>query len=200
LFCPALRGKQRGKQFRGCGRTGADASDRLLNQPRNLKGSPSSIVWRGSRYFRTACVILSARVHARSREFDTLRCRHHRFDATAVRRLSAFLRCSQPPIQESNVVQTSPPTEGQAHRLIRLEQVMQRTGLGRTATYEFIAKGQHPAPIKLGRASRWVVQEIDRWLEQLIHQRGLCGNRPRLALRASPHGQGSGAPFGASQV
>jgi hypothetical protein len=59
-------------------------------------------VWRGSRYFRTACVILSARVHARSREFDTLRCRHHRFDATAVRRLSAFLRCSQPPIQDGD--------------------------------------------------------------------------------------------------
>jgi prophage regulatory protein len=91
---------------------------------------------------------------------------HRRLDAGCLRgrRLS---------VEESNVMQSSPSIEGQALRIVRIEQVLQRTGLGRTTTHEFIAKGRHPAPIKLGRASRWVVQEIDSWMEQLVRQRGL---------------------------
>lgn len=68
---------------------------------------------------------------------------------------------------------TSPSTQGPALRLLRIEQVCQRTGLGRTATYELIARGQHPAPIKLGRSSRWVDREVDSWIEQLVRRRGL---------------------------
>jgi prophage regulatory protein len=80
-------------------------------------------------------------------------------------------------VEDSNVMQAKQSTQGEALRLIRFEQVLQRTGLGRTATYDFIAKGQHPAPIKLGRASRWVVQEIDSWMEQLVHHRVLLENK-----------------------
>ena len=58
-------------------------------------------------------------------------------------------------------------------RLLCLEQVRKRTGLGKTATYELIARGLHPSPIKLGRASRWVDREVDAWLERLVIQRGL---------------------------
>lgn len=58
-------------------------------------------------------------------------------------------------------------------RLLRIDQVRQRTGLGRTATYELIARGLHPSPIKLGRSSRWVDSEVDSWVQQVVRQRGL---------------------------
>ena len=60
-----------------------------------------------------------------------------------------------------------------AARLITLKQVCQRTGLGRTSTYELIAQGKHPAPVKLGRSSRWVDREVDQWVEQIVAARGL---------------------------
>lgn len=68
---------------------------------------------------------------------------------------------------------TSPTIQDAAPRLLRIEQVLQRTGLGRTATYELIARGLHPAPIKLGRCSMWLDREMDGWIEQLAIQRSL---------------------------
>ncbi|GGA56602.1 hypothetical protein GCM10011385_07630 [Nitratireductor aestuarii] len=50
-------------------------------------------------------------------------------------------------------------------RLIRLPEVMARTGLGRTFIYRLVAKGLFPKPIKLGaRASAWLENEIDGWI------------------------------------
>jgi prophage regulatory protein len=68
---------------------------------------------------------------------------------------------------------TSPTTQDKALHLLRIDQVRQRTGLGRTAMYELISRGQHPAPIKLGRCSMWLDREIDGWIEQLALQRSL---------------------------
>lgn len=42
-------------------------------------------------------------------------------------------------------------------RILRLPEVMQRTGLGKTTIYKFIAEGRLPSPIKLGgRSSGWL--------------------------------------------
>jgi prophage regulatory protein len=60
---------------------------------------------------------------------------------------------------------------GRSHRLLRLSEVLRRNGLGRTATYALIARGEFPAPVKSGRASRWVEEEIDEWIRQLIRVR-----------------------------
>jgi prophage regulatory protein len=75
--------------------------------------------------------------------------------------------------KKATSMHTSPATQDAAPSLLRIEKVLQRTSLGRTATYELIARGQHPAPIKVGRSSVWLAREIDGWIEQLAAQRGL---------------------------
>lgn len=57
--------------------------------------------------------------------------------------------------------------------LLRLSQVRAATGLGRTKTYDLIAKGLHPAPVKIGRSSRWVSSEIAEWVDRVVQQRGV---------------------------
>ena len=55
--------------------------------------------------------------------------------------------------------------------LLRLEEVMRRTGLRRSALYQMIRKVEFPAPIKLGlRASGWIESEIDDWINGRIRQ------------------------------
>jgi len=77
-------------------------------------------------------------------------------------------------VEESNVIMySSASTSGNAPRLLAIHQVCHRTGLGRTTIYDLVSKGQHPAPIKVGRSSRWVDLEVDGWIEQLISKRGL---------------------------
>lgn len=53
-----------------------------------------------------------------------------------------------------------------AHRLLRIEQVMEMTALGRTTIYDRIRRGQFPEQRKLGRkCSRWSEAEIVAWIE-----------------------------------
>ena len=60
-----------------------------------------------------------------------------------------------------------------ALRLIGLDEVLQRTGLGKTVTYELIAKGQHPPQIKVGRRSLWAELDIHDFIAELINKGGL---------------------------
>lgn len=53
--------------------------------------------------------------------------------------------------------------------LIRMPEVIKRTGIGRSAIYAAIAKGKFPPPVKIGeRASAWVEDEISEWIEERI--------------------------------
>lgn len=52
--------------------------------------------------------------------------------------------------------------------LLRIEAVSARLGLGRSAIYELIGKGELRKPIKLGRASVWPSSEIDRFIAERI--------------------------------
>lgn len=52
-------------------------------------------------------------------------------------------------------------------KLMRLDSVLARTALGKTFVYELIAEGAFPAPVKVGRSSRWREEEIDDWIRQL---------------------------------
>jgi len=54
------------------------------------------------------------------------------------------------------------------HRLIRFQDVSERTGLRRTAIYGRIAAGAFPKPVKIGSASRWVESDIQSWIEDQI--------------------------------
>ncbi|MEO1168771.1 MAG: AlpA family phage regulatory protein [Pseudomonadota bacterium] len=53
-------------------------------------------------------------------------------------------------------------------RLIKLPEVMDRVGLGKTMIYKKIKEGTFPAPYKPSSfASRWSEQEICDWIEDV---------------------------------
>lgn len=51
-------------------------------------------------------------------------------------------------------------------RLIKIEEVMLQIGMGRTKLYDMIQLEEFPAPVKLGRYSRWSQLEVQDWIEQ----------------------------------
>ena len=55
--------------------------------------------------------------------------------------------------------------------ILRLPQVKARTGLSRSLIYLFIKEGKFPKQVSLGdRAVGWPDGEIDRWVEDRIHE------------------------------
>ena len=68
------------------------------------------------------------------------------------------------------------------HRFIRLNEVMSRTGYGRTSIYRKMEDGSFPNSLKLGgppkdpnefdsRAIAWIEEEVDQWIESRIQDR-----------------------------
>lgn len=54
-------------------------------------------------------------------------------------------------------------------RLIRLPEVMKKTGYSKAWIYRLISRGVFPEPIKIGiRARAFVESEIDEWIENII--------------------------------
>lgn len=56
-------------------------------------------------------------------------------------------------------------------RLIRLPEVLAKTGFSRSAAYAAIQAGVFPAPIPIlpgGRSTAWVASEVDDWLRARI--------------------------------
>jgi prophage regulatory protein len=52
-------------------------------------------------------------------------------------------------------------------RLIRLPEVVQRSGLPRSSVYCLIKRSQFPAPVKISvRSSAWRLDLVDRWIEE----------------------------------
>ena len=75
--------------------------------------------------------------------------------------------------------QTTPKTK---HRFIRLNEVLSRTGYGRTSIYRKMEEGSFPRSIKLGgpledpeafdsRAVAWIEDEVDQWIDSRIDER-----------------------------
>ena len=55
------------------------------------------------------------------------------------------------------------------HKILRLPEVMARTGLSRSTIYLRISQGTFPKPVNLGtRAVGWIEEEIQEWLQQQI--------------------------------
>ncbi len=62
-------------------------------------------------------------------------------------------------------------------RILRLPEVKDRIGLGRSSIYENIANGSFPKAVKLGpRASGWLESEIAAWIDERKEQRDRNGN------------------------
>ena len=66
-------------------------------------------------------------------------------------------------------------------RLIRLPEVLSRTGYGRTSIYRKMEDGSFPKSIKLGgppldpsafdsRAVAWIEDDVDQWIESRIEE------------------------------
>ena len=73
-------------------------------------------------------------------------------------------------------------TPKQKHRFIRLNEVISRTGYGRTSIYRKMDDGSFPKSLKLGgapkdpnefdsRAIAWIEEEVDQWIESRIQDR-----------------------------
>ena len=57
-------------------------------------------------------------------------------------------------------------------RLIKLKEVMDCTGLGRSTIYNYIADKTFPKPVSLGlRAVAWVESEVQDWIKERIEER-----------------------------
>jgi predicted DNA-binding transcriptional regulator AlpA len=57
-------------------------------------------------------------------------------------------------------------------RLIRLPEVMQMTGLRRSAVYEQMQRGTFPRSVKIGpRAATWPESAVQAWIAECLHRR-----------------------------
>ena len=57
-------------------------------------------------------------------------------------------------------------------RIIRLKEVIDCTGLGRSTIYKYIGEGSFPKPVSLGnRAVGWVESEVMGWVMARIEAR-----------------------------
>ena len=64
-------------------------------------------------------------------------------------------------------------------RLIRLDEVKRRAGLGKTMIYSLIKAGKFPAPYKISSfASRWSEQELVAWIDDV--KDGFEGKKRRV--------------------
>jgi len=68
-----------------------------------------------------------------------------------------------------------------AHRILRLPEIISRTGLSRSTIYLRISKGIFPAQVSLGeRAVGWLESDVDNWLAAQIEKSRKtddCGGR-----------------------
>ncbi|WP_043345505.1 helix-turn-helix transcriptional regulator [Cupriavidus basilensis] len=53
-------------------------------------------------------------------------------------------------------------------RIIRMPEVRTLVGLSEGAIHERIREKKFPSPIKLGRASGWIEEEIQAWIDAQI--------------------------------
>ena len=69
-------------------------------------------------------------------------------------------------------------------RLIRLPEVLSRTGYGRTTIYRKMEDGSFPRSVKLGgppvdpeafdsRAVAWIENEVEQWIDSMIEENDL---------------------------
>lgn len=56
-------------------------------------------------------------------------------------------------------------------RLIPLSEVTRLTGLKRSAIYERIARKDFPPVVKLGTTSRWLLSEVEAWIDRQVEAR-----------------------------
>jgi prophage regulatory protein len=62
------------------------------------------------------------------------------------------------------------PPSGEWVRLMRLPDVLENVGLGRTAWFNLVRAGVAPRPIRIGRAVAWPSNEVQAFIHARIAQ------------------------------
>ena len=57
-----------------------------------------------------------------------------------------------------------------ADNLLRLQAVMDRTGMKRAKLYGMISAGTFPKPVKIDGCAVWPASAVDRWNERYIEE------------------------------
>lgn len=56
--------------------------------------------------------------------------------------------------------------------MLRLRDVIKKTGLSRSSIYKYVSTGRFPKPVHLGeRTVAWVENEIEDWLMAKVNER-----------------------------
>lgn len=53
-------------------------------------------------------------------------------------------------------------------KLVDMVFITEFTGLSNKWFYKLIQEGEFPKPIKLGRSSRWLISEVEQWVQERI--------------------------------
>ena len=66
----------------------------------------------------------------------------------------------------SNELAVTSPTDAENFRTLRIQTVLELTGLGRSTVYALVKAGRFPKPLRLGpRAVGWRLSDVLAWLE-----------------------------------
>lgn len=62
-----------------------------------------------------------------------------------------------------------PPDENtkgrQKMKFLKIKEVVEKTGCGKTKIYAMIKGEEFPRPYKIGAASRWRLDEVENWIK-----------------------------------
>lgn len=73
--------------------------------------------------------------------------------------------------------------------LLQIDEVLRIRNGGRTHLYLEIAEGTFPAPIKLGRASRWIPEEVRAAIEKRRQERDELIQRKTIERKSKLGGE-----------
>lgn len=59
-----------------------------------------------------------------------------------------------------------------ARVMLKIEEVTSMLGLSVSMVYKLMKNGEFPRPAKLGTASRWPAEQVEKWLEEKIGEVG----------------------------
>jgi prophage regulatory protein len=61
-------------------------------------------------------------------------------------------------------------------KFLKLEEVLDMVGMGQTWVYEEIKEKRFPDSIPLGSARRWVLSEVQEWMQKQVEAKKLRGD------------------------
>jgi prophage regulatory protein len=78
----------------------------------------------------------------------------------------------EPGARPEQAKRSNPFGDRESARILRLKQVAQIVGIGRSSIYRKVQEGTFPSPIKLGsaRASGWISGEVYGWIDEQIRR------------------------------